>query len=112
MYFLCVSIRLALNILAVALAASTVKLQGKDVIATWKILISLGGAPILYSLYALLATIVAIKARAPLKWRILTPFLVMTALPIIGYFALKFGEAGMDVLKWVIYLRPAPETLY
>jgi len=88
-----------LILLAEALAASTVKLQGKDVMATWKVLISLGGAPILYSLYAMLATIVAIKAGAPLKWRIWTPFLVMIALPIIGYFALKFGEAGMDVLK-------------
>lgn len=80
--------------------------------ATWKILISMGGAPILYTLYALIATIVAIKARAPLKWRIWTPFLVMIALPIIGYFALKFGEAGMDVLKWVICSKPTPEALY
>lgn len=110
--FLFVSIRAALNIFAVALAASTVKLQGRDVMATWKILISLGGAPILYSLYALLATIVAIKARAPLKWRIWTPFLVMIALPILGYFALKFGEAGMDVLKWVFCHRSALQTQY
>lgn len=102
----------ALTILPEALAASSVKVQGKDVIATWKILISLGGAPILYSFYALLATLVAIKARAPLKWRIWTPFLVMVALPIIGYFTLKFGEAGMDVLKWVSCSRPAPETVY
>ena len=110
-YFLCVSIWAALTILVAALAASTVKLQGRDVMATWKILISMGGAPILYSLYALIATIVAIKARAPLKWRIWTPFLVMIALPIIGYFALKFGEAGMDVLKWVICPKPAPDAL-
>jgi glycerol-3-phosphate O-acyltransferase/dihydroxyacetone phosphate acyltransferase len=84
-----------------ALAASTVKVAGRDVLATWKVLISLGAAPILYSFYAFLATLIAIKANAPLKWRIWTPFLTMAILPIIGYFALKFGEAGIDVLKYV-----------
>lgn len=91
---------------AEALAASTVKVAARDVIATWKILISLGATPFLYGFYAFLATLVAIKAGAPLRWRIGTPFLTMIALPLIGFSALKFGEAGMDVAKWVIlYLR-------
>jgi glycerol-3-phosphate O-acyltransferase/dihydroxyacetone phosphate acyltransferase len=34
-----------------------------------------------------------------MKWRIWTPFLTIGVLPLVGYFALKFGEAGMDVLK-------------
>jgi glycerol-3-phosphate O-acyltransferase/dihydroxyacetone phosphate acyltransferase len=97
--FFVLALRWVLTFFSEALAASTVKVEGKDVMATWKVLISIGAAPILYSLYASLATIVAIKAGAPLKWRIWTPFLVVIALPIIGYFALKFGEAGMDVLK-------------
>ncbi|KZV88840.1 hypothetical protein EXIGLDRAFT_678483 [Exidia glandulosa HHB12029] len=82
-----------------ALAGSTVKIAGRDVIATWKVLISMVVTPFLYSFYAVVATIIAIKAGAPLKWRIWTPFLVMVALPSVGYAALKFGEAGMDVLK-------------
>lgn len=86
-----------------ALAASVVKVAGRDVLATWKVLISLGVTPVLYGFYAFLATIVAVKANAPMKWRIWTPFLVIMALPFIGYAALKFGEAGMDVLK---SLRP------
>ncbi|KDQ60853.1 hypothetical protein JAAARDRAFT_190990 [Jaapia argillacea MUCL 33604] len=86
-----------------ALAASVVKVAGRDVLATWKVLISLGATPVLYGFYAFLAFIVASKANAPLKWRICTPFLVLMALPFIGYAALKFGEAGMDVLK---SLRP------
>ena len=53
----------------------------------------------LYAFYAVLATVVAVKAGAPLKWRIWTPFLVLMVLPILAYSALKFGEAGMDVLK-------------
>ncbi|KAI0302000.1 glycerol-3-phosphate O-acyltransferase [Russula brevipes] len=86
-----------------ALAASVVKIYGRDVIATWKVLVSLGIAPVLYSFYAIVATMLVIKARAPWKWRLLTPALTFVALPTIGYAALKFGEAGMDVLK---SLRP------
>ncbi|KIY50875.1 glycerol-3-phosphate O-acyltransferase [Fistulina hepatica ATCC 64428] len=82
-----------------ALAASQVKLTGKDVLATWKILISLGLAPILYGFYAFVATWLAIRVNAPLKWRIAMPFAIMLALPFMSYAALKFGEAGMDVLK-------------
>jgi hypothetical protein len=83
-----------------ALAASSVKIHGRDVLATWKILISLGVAPVLYSFYAAVTTILAVKTNAPLKWRLLAPALTITALPVFGYAALKFGEAGMDVLKW------------
>ncbi len=85
-----------------ALAESVVKIAGRDVLATWKILIAMGAAPVLYSFYAIIATIIAIRANAPLKWKILTPFLVVISLPFMNYAALKFGEAGMDVLKFVI----------
>ncbi|KAG8908510.1 hypothetical protein FRB99_005870 [Tulasnella sp. 403] len=92
-----------------ALAVSTVKIAARDVIATWKVLISVVLAPFLYLFYAFLATIVVIKAGAPTEWRILTPFLSMIALPLIGFSALKFGEAGMDVLK---SLRPLIIALF
>ena len=68
-------------------------------LASWKVIICLGVAPVLYGFYAFLATLVAIKAKAPMKWRILTPFLTIISLPFMNYSALKFGEAGMDVLK-------------
>ena len=57
--------------------------------------------PALYVFYALVATVVAVKADAPLNWILWTPFITLLALPCIGYAALKFGEAGMDVLKLV-----------
>jgi len=69
------------------------------VLATWKILISLGVAPVLYIFYAIIATTVAVKANASLATTIWTPFLVILALPFMNYATLKFGEAGMDVLK-------------
>ncbi|KAI6028371.1 glycerol-3-phosphate O-acyltransferase [Pisolithus orientalis] len=86
-----------------ALAASVVKVAGRDVLATWKILICLGVAPLLYTFYAILATAIAVRMQVPLGVRLCTPFLVICALPFMNYAALKFGEAGMDVLK---SLRP------
>jgi len=86
-----------------ALAASTVKLTGRDVLATWKVLICLGVAPVVYLLYAILATVIAIRANASMKWKVMTPLIVFMALPFMNIAALKFGEAGMDVLK---SLRP------
>jgi len=82
-----------------ALAASVVKIAGRDVLATWKVLISLVMTPALYLFYAIVATVIAIKADAPRNSIIWTPFLVLLALPCLGYAALKFGEAGVDVLK-------------
>jgi len=86
-----------------ALANSTVKVAGRDVIASWKVIISLGVTPFLYGFYAFLAAVVVSRAGAPLAYQLWTPFVIMAALPFIGYSALKFGEAGMDVLK---SLRP------
>jgi len=82
-----------------ALAASVVKIHGHDVTASRKVLVSLGTASVLYSFYAIVATILVIRAKAPWKWRLLTPPLTIAAIFPIGYAALKFGEAGMDVLK-------------
>jgi len=77
-----------------ALAASTVKVAGRDVLGTWKVLISLGVAPLLYAFYALVATVVVTKANAPLKWRVWTPFVVVIGLPFIGYAALNLEKPG------------------
>ena len=84
-----------------ALAASNVKIAGRDVLATWKVLISLGVAPVLYVTYAVIATIIAVKANEPMCWRIWTPLLTISFLPCMSFAALKFGEAGMDILKCV-----------
>ncbi|KAJ7109344.1 glycerol-3-phosphate O-acyltransferase [Mycena epipterygia] len=92
-----------------ALAASVVKIAGRDVLATWKVLISLGVAPVLYLLYASIATLVLIRAGAPLKWRLFTPFLVLFGVPVMSHAALKFGEAGRDVL---LSIRPLIVALF
>ena len=91
-----------------ALAASTVKLQGRDVMATWKLLVALAFAPVLYNFYTVGLAIWTYRNRVqgympdwvPL-WAV---FLVGYVLfPAITFAALRFGEVGMDIVK---SLRP------
>ncbi|PKK51539.1 hypothetical protein CI102_5411 [Trichoderma harzianum] len=91
-----------------ALAGSTVKIRGRDVMATWKILVACGLAPTLYHGYS-----IAVVARAwydhlwgylpewvPLVLVYLATWVAWTAITIA---ALRFGEVGMDIFK---SLRP------
>ncbi|KAK1759544.1 glycerol-3-phosphate O-acyltransferase 1 [Echria macrotheca] len=91
-----------------ALAGSTVKIQGRDVMATWKLLVSLFFAPILYNLYSALLAYNVYKHRlwghvpehVPV-WGVF--FAGWIVFPAITFAALRFGEVGMDILK---SLRP------
>lgn len=89
---------------AEALAASSVKIRGHDVMATWKILIALALAPMFYAFYTIALLLLNnydhvwgyIPPETPKSLIISTCVLV---LPIITYAALLFGEQGMDLLK-------------
>ncbi|PLB55054.1 putative glycerol-3-phosphate acyltransferase Sct1 [Aspergillus steynii IBT 23096] len=91
-----------------ALAASTVKLQGRDVMATWKLLVALAFAPALYAFYTAAFTFWAyhnriqgiVPDRMPL-WLIVPVGMIL--FPTITFAALRIGEVGMDILK---SLRP------
>ena len=91
-----------------ALAASTVKLQGRDVLATWKLLVALALAPTLYALYTILLTYWTYRNRVqgyipewvPLWMVVLFGFIFF---PSVTFAALRIGEIGMDILK---SLRP------
>ena len=91
-----------------ALAASTVKLQGRDVMATWKLLVAMGFAPALYWLYTILLCWWTYKNRVqgyvpewvPLWMVFIVGWIVF---PSITFAALRFGETGMDIFK---SLRP------
>lgn len=82
-----------------AVAASTVKLQGRDVLATWKVLVSLGMAPVLYALYTVIAMFFVYRYHLGRKYVFLTPLFMLVAVPSFGYSALRFGEVGMDIYK-------------
>ena len=97
-----------------ALAASTVKLQGRDVMATWKLLVALAFAPILYATYTILLTYWTHQNRVqgympewvPL-WMVVVFGIVF--FPSITFAALRIGETGMDIVK---SLRPLVLSLY
>lgn len=87
-----------------ALAGSSVKIAGRDVMATWKLLVSMALAPVLYHFYSILLTWTRCFGYAPdwLPWYII--FLASWAVcPAITFAALRFGEVGMDIAK---SLRP------
>jgi glycerol-3-phosphate O-acyltransferase / dihydroxyacetone phosphate acyltransferase len=91
-----------------ALAASTVKIKARDVVATWKLLVSMALAPALLTFDACVITWWAhhnrVQGFVP-EWvpiwavGIFSIFL----LPSICYASLRFGEIGMDIVK---SLRP------
>jgi glycerol-3-phosphate O-acyltransferase/dihydroxyacetone phosphate acyltransferase len=87
-----------------ALAASSVKVAGRDVLATWKVLVSLGLTPVIYLLYSILAYVAAARFGPATKYKLWAPFVTMAAMPFFAYSALKFGEAGLDVFKSVLKL--------
>lgn len=91
-----------------ALAGSTVKIQGKDVMATWKLLVSMAFAPVLYNLYT---SLLAYKVYQDRVWGYVPEWVPIWSVWVSGWVffaaitfaALRFGEVGMDILK---SLRP------
>ncbi|KAK4677160.1 Glycerol-3-phosphate/dihydroxyacetone phosphate acyltransferase [Podospora pseudoanserina] len=91
-----------------ALAGSVVKVQGKDVIATWKLLVALALAPLCYNTYAIITLYMVHKHRyygwvpewVPF-WAVYIACCIFFIL--LTFAALRFGEVGMDILK---SLRP------
>lgn len=91
-----------------ALAASTVKLQGRDVMATWKLLVALAFAPTLYATYTALFTWWTSRNRVQGYMPAWVPLWLVVAFgmvffPSVSFAALRIGETGMDILK---SLRP------
>lgn len=105
-----------------ALAASTVKLQGRDVITTWKLLVAMAFAPALYAYYTIIVTLWLVYNRRDghythkVPWWLTAQAYVPNFVPIwlfailffilcisITFAALRTGEIGMDIVK---SLRP------
>ncbi|KAK5119779.1 hypothetical protein LTR85_007355 [Meristemomyces frigidus] len=91
-----------------ALAASTVKIRARDVVATWKILVSMALTPILDIFYTVMLTWWTNKNRVGGRVPEWVPLwlVAMSGLfffPAVCFAALRFGEIGMDIFK---SLRP------
>lgn len=82
-----------------ALAGSTVKISGRDVLATWKLLVGLVLIPTLYGIYTLIVFGLCLQRDWPWKVKIGLPLATWNMLPFISYASMRFGENGMDVYK-------------
>ncbi|KIX05166.1 uncharacterized protein Z518_06038 [Rhinocladiella mackenziei CBS 650.93] len=101
-----------------ALAASTVKLQGRDVITTWKLLVAMAFAPALYIYYTVIMSLWLLYNRregyytSRVPWWMVARSYVPDFVPVwlfailffilcisITFAALRIGEIGMDVIK-------------
>ncbi|EDO17127.1 hypothetical protein Kpol_1025p48 [Vanderwaltozyma polyspora DSM 70294] len=82
-----------------ALANSTVKITAKDVVATWKILMAMVFAPLLYIFWSLLFTLYYGGSHN----KILTFCISYVTCSLVTYSALIIGDMGMDTFK---SLRP------
>lgn len=101
---------------AEALAASTVKIQARDVLATWKLLVAMALAPALYTFYTVLLVwwnyYNGVGGRMPENvplWAVV--IFAYVFFPAVTFAALRFGEIGMDIFKsirpLVLALNPA-----
>ena len=101
-----------------ALAASSVKLQGRDVITTWKLLVALAFAPALYIYYTVIVSIWLYYNRVDgyytsrVPWWMVARTFIPDWVPLwifsifffilctsITFAALRIGEIGMDIVK-------------
>lgn len=100
-----------------ALAASNVKVQARDVMATWKLLVAMVVAPLSYAFHVTWVTWLYwynncfdyVRPGIPLKYLIIAQIIIY---PIITYAALRFGEVGMDILKslWPLLKMMTPSS--
>lgn len=91
-----------------ALAGSTVKVRGRDVMATWKILVAMVLAPTVYHMYSIIVVFKVWQDRlwghVPLWVPLWLAYIaIWPAMIGITIAALRFGEVGMDIFK---SLRP------
>jgi glycerol-3-phosphate O-acyltransferase/dihydroxyacetone phosphate acyltransferase len=89
----------SLYIYIAALKGSTVKIAGRDVLATWKLLVGLVLLPTLYALYSFIVFIIVLQMDMELKWKLLLPLITWSMLPFVSYASLRFGEIGNDILR-------------
>ncbi|KAI1295154.1 hypothetical protein EDD11_007960 [Mortierella claussenii] len=83
-----------------ALAASTVKIAGRDVLATWKLLVALGLMPVLYFSYSVMVFIICGR-WFDISWttRLLVAWAAWACIPFVTYASIRFGEVGIDIFK-------------
>jgi glycerol-3-phosphate O-acyltransferase/dihydroxyacetone phosphate acyltransferase len=83
------------------LAGSSVKITGKDVLASWKVMVASVGAPALYGFYALVYLLYLVKRRptlSPLS-KLTRAACAWAIQPILSYLLMRLGDTGLDIYK-------------
>jgi len=86
---------------AEAVASSKVKIVGKDVLASWKVLIGFVMIPLVYLAYTILSIVLAFALDVPKLWKIVIPLLMFFGLPFVSWFSIRFGEVGLQLIRSV-----------
>ncbi|GAN03179.1 glycerol-3-phosphate acyltransferase Sct1 [Mucor ambiguus] len=84
-----------------ALAGSSVKIAGKDVLATWKVIVAAFAAPALYGVYALFYLVYLLKRKPnlSLKAKLTRAGFIWAIQPILHYLLMRLGDTGLDIYK-------------
>ncbi|TPX36507.1 hypothetical protein SmJEL517_g01351 [Synchytrium microbalum] len=88
-----------------ALKGSSVKISGRDVISTWKVLVTLVLSPLLYTIYSTIVLSLVSSRRAELRrrYKILVFCLSWITWPFLGYATIRISEEGLALAR---SLRP------
>lgn len=83
-----------------AMAGSSMKIAGKDVLATWKVIVAAFAAPALYAVYALIYLIyISKRSTLSLQSKLYKASLAWAIQPILHYLLMKLGDTGLDIYK-------------
>lgn len=83
-----------------ALKSSTIKIAGRDVLATWKLLVALVVTPILYGFYTFITLLLVYKydlKRLQFGWW--TPIIVYLMFYLVSNFTMHLADSGFDVYR-------------
>lgn len=86
-----------------AVAQSSVKIVGKDVIATWKLLVACVVLPVLYVFYGAVTFAVS-SSSLPLTARAGLSLLTMVTVPWMGWIAVQYGEKSLNIYQSLLPL--------
>ncbi|CAG8569802.1 2043_t:CDS:10 [Funneliformis mosseae] len=95
-----------------AVRVSSIKVAGRDVLATWKLLVALVVTPMLYGFYTFIVVLISFKYRWILKWKVFAPISTFCTLVTGSYATIRFYESGIDVYKSIrpLFLSLLPWT--
>lgn len=83
-----------------ALKGSSVKVAGRDVLATWKLLVGLVLVPSLYSFYSFVVFLVLFKTTSfDITTLVRISIATWFTIAAVTLASLQFGEIGLDIAK-------------